>query len=340
MTFPMRPVTRVDRRYLPPPGGAVVGVNYVQAMAAQAARGGGPVGTRAFYSAVQGHGRTTRVIPLVATPAVGVERAARGTWLPGATRIGHGMAGLGEQITLESWGKKRNTKDMGGPVAKMTVSEQLSQSPCSEGASFGYQGSQLWVDKGCRAVFDVALVSGVGEEGQRLKAAVDVLNQFERQLRSGSVPPDAALPAGTDGFGTPTNPANQSLYGDYVVLRDTLIPSARDVGRMYWSLRNQASSGSSGGAVSDPSTGAIVPTGSSSGGGSFQTNIPNDLYGGASDPTTGLPSTPTVPTTTVVGSPTAAAAARRRVPTSAYVVGGVLVVGGVALLLRHLRKRR
>lgn len=339
----LRPVPRVDRRYQPPPGGAVVGMNYVTALAAAARRGGGSAGSRGYYPATVGQGVRARVIPLVLTPATGVYRSQLGGW-PVSRKIGHGMAGMGEQITLESWGKARAEKDMGGAVVSMNLAQKLSKAGCTSGSTFGFKDSMLWVDKGCRGVFDVTLASGVGDEGARLKAAKDVLDQFERQLRSGAINPDAALPTGTAALGNPTNPANQSLYADIVVLRDTLIPSARDVGRMYWSLRNQSSG--SGGTTTDvpvtPVTPApvqrsdVTPYGS----GSFSTNIPNDLYGGGVDPVTGTPTSPQAPgPTTTVQAPVATAEARRRVSPGVAIAFGVAVVGAIAYAI-HRRSRR
>ena len=37
----------------------------------------------------------------------------------------------------------------------MTVKEQRSDAPCVLGKSFGFDGSKIWVDKGCRADFYV-----------------------------------------------------------------------------------------------------------------------------------------------------------------------------------------
>lgn len=343
----LRPVSRVDRRYQPPPGGAVVGMNYVTALAAAARRGGGSAGSRGYYPATVGQGVRARVIPLVLTPATGVYRSQLGGW-PVSRKIGHGMAGMGEQITLESWGKARAEKDMGGAVVSMNLAQKLSKAGCTSGSTFGFKDSMLWVDKGCRGVFDVTLASGVGDEGARLKAAKDVLDQFERQLRSGAINPDAALPTGTAALGNPTNPANQSIYADIVVLRDTLIPSARDVGRMYWSLRN--------GVVSGPGATTTVPAGTTTpvpvpvsavtpapygSSGAFSTNIPNDLYGGGVDPVTGTPSSPQAPgPTTTVQAPVATAEARRRVSPGVAIAVGVAVVGAIAFAISRRSKAR
>ena len=57
-------------------------------------------------------------------------------------------------VRLESWNFKYAKKNMDG-VTNMTVKEQHSDAPCVLGKSFGFDGSKIWVDKGCRADFYV-----------------------------------------------------------------------------------------------------------------------------------------------------------------------------------------
>ncbi len=42
-----------------------------------------------------------------------------------------------------------------GPNRGVRVLRQMSESPCQLGRTFGVRGNQLWVDRGCRAQFEV-----------------------------------------------------------------------------------------------------------------------------------------------------------------------------------------
>lgn len=47
--------------------------------------------------------------------------------------------------------------------------KRRSDSPCVEGSSWGQRGDRVWVDKGCRARFDVVRDSGSGGSGQTIE---------------------------------------------------------------------------------------------------------------------------------------------------------------------------
>ena len=59
-------------------------------------------------------------------------------------------------IRLESWQFKYAEKRIEG-VTSMTVKNQQSNAPCILGKSFGFDGNKIWVDKGCRADFEVTI---------------------------------------------------------------------------------------------------------------------------------------------------------------------------------------
>ena len=44
-------------------------------------------------------------------------------------------------------------------VSSMTVEAKQSRSSCVLGKSFGFDTEKIWVDKGCRADFEVTIVS-------------------------------------------------------------------------------------------------------------------------------------------------------------------------------------
>ena len=62
------------------------------------------------------------------------------------------------ELTCSSNGYQYTTCDAGGVIHDITLKEQLSSSPCREDESFGFSGSDVWVDNGCRASFDVQLL--------------------------------------------------------------------------------------------------------------------------------------------------------------------------------------
>merc|ERR1719367_731848 len=48
----------------------------------------------------------------------------------------------------------------GGTVKDVTLKRQDSSAPCTKGETFGWEGSNIWADKGCRGNFMVA-ISGI-----------------------------------------------------------------------------------------------------------------------------------------------------------------------------------
>lgn len=64
---------------------------------------------------------------------------------------------------IESWNSKKKTLNIehvlgGGVVHSMKVTKQISSSACMFEKSFGYNSTDLWVDFGCRAYFEVCLL--------------------------------------------------------------------------------------------------------------------------------------------------------------------------------------
>jgi hypothetical protein len=79
-----------------------------------------------------------------------VDRGCRAEFNVGRSGGFPGNGGNG-QITCESNnGARRYCGRVGNDV---TLQQQLSQSPCVRGQSWGVDGQGLWVDRGCRAVF-------------------------------------------------------------------------------------------------------------------------------------------------------------------------------------------
>jgi hypothetical protein len=72
----------------------------------------------------------------------------------------------GKLVTCESQDGKRQvctTRTRGG----VAVAQQLSQSSCIQGRSWGYDNGSIWVDQGCRAQFLIG--SGRRDPGRRIE---------------------------------------------------------------------------------------------------------------------------------------------------------------------------
>lgn len=62
-------------------------------------------------------------------------------------------------------------------VMDVDVGRQISGSPCIEGESWGYEGNILWVDRGCRAEFEVQVWRGGASTLWRCKSDNERLNR-------------------------------------------------------------------------------------------------------------------------------------------------------------------
>lgn len=60
-----------------------------------------------------------------------------------------------EQITCESHGGRAEACGTVQPGSSVQIIQQLSNSPCIEGSTWGADNDSIWVSGGCRAVFDV-----------------------------------------------------------------------------------------------------------------------------------------------------------------------------------------
>ncbi|WP_240097562.1 DUF3011 domain-containing protein [Thermomonas flagellata] len=69
---------------------------------------------------------------------------------------GGGWGGVGQTVTLQCESDKGRYTTCGqGVVGMPRLVRQLSRQRCTYGESFGVRGGQLWVDHGCRGVFEV-----------------------------------------------------------------------------------------------------------------------------------------------------------------------------------------
>ena len=62
-------------------------------------------------------------------------------------------------VRMESWDFAYSEKKSPGVIG-MSVKGKQSKAPCNLGESFGFGGGKTWVDKGCRADFDLDLCPG------------------------------------------------------------------------------------------------------------------------------------------------------------------------------------
>ena len=59
------------------------------------------------------------------------------------------------KVSCSSKRNKRQTCRVDGPIDSFQLRKKKSTSPCVEGESYGFTGDRIWVDKGCRAEFEV-----------------------------------------------------------------------------------------------------------------------------------------------------------------------------------------
>lgn len=365
----LRPVPRVNGLAQRAPGGAPVGMNYVQMLAGSSARRVGVNGTRGLYNAVVGKGPGVTVVPLIRTPAQGVLVSARSMFAAGTTKVGPGgaqrpggLAGMGSG----SWDNEAAAQAaMGKPLQAGEFYSNAPPYPLWDPNTWQHKRACELGQKGMETPcsrygtpfgrpFQVTQSANPGEAAT-LRSIKDVLSQFEARLRAGTIDPDSAFPTGTATIAALADEGNRSLYNDVTTLHDTLIPSARTVGRMYRSLNSASASPTTPVATTPATTTPATPTtpttptyvyvGQPSGGSSdpYLTNIPNDLYGGYADPVTGTVAAPSGGSGTMVTAPGAKAAiapAKSKAGGAAIAVGLVVVLGGAYAFSRRKRKSR
>lgn len=79
-----------------------------------------------------------------------------GVWVNSGCAGEFGFQGgrqAGNKIVCESRNYGRNYCDAGGRVSRAWIVQQRSQSPCTQGRSWGYDDRGVWVDAGCGATF-------------------------------------------------------------------------------------------------------------------------------------------------------------------------------------------
>ena len=68
---------------------------------------------------------------------------------------GGATSAFAEQITCESRGEQTEACGTIQPGSEVRLVQQISNSPCIQGRTWGSNDDSLWVSGGCRAVFDV-----------------------------------------------------------------------------------------------------------------------------------------------------------------------------------------
>jgi hypothetical protein len=137
-------------------------------MVAAGGSGGGGRGNQAHLSqsAITGKNGTT-IVDTEFTPNSGGNGANCGTADGGAGGGGGGgVAGHGnvtESYNADSWGYAYATTQTNlSAITDVHLSSRRSGSACTEGYSFGYTGTSIWVNHGCRATF---IVNGTADTG-------------------------------------------------------------------------------------------------------------------------------------------------------------------------------
>lgn len=86
---------------------------------------------------------------------VWVDDGCRATFEVTVRTYGGGHTPNVRRVQCESWGNRYAECEVGFDIDYATVSRQLSDTTCRRNRNFGWRGSRLWVDQGCRAIFRV-----------------------------------------------------------------------------------------------------------------------------------------------------------------------------------------
>ena len=91
---------------------------------------------------------------------LGLRGGCRGDFAPQGARPGRPAYdqpsygyGAGQTITCESPDRRSNACGWDARWGRPVLVEKLSADACLEGRTWGYDGRQIWVDRGCRARF-------------------------------------------------------------------------------------------------------------------------------------------------------------------------------------------
>lgn len=84
----------------------------------------------------------------------------------GYGRDGYGSGGGSQMVNCSSEDGGRHFCPI-SPNSRVTLAKQRSGSACIEGRTWGYNNNQIWVDRGCRADFNVEARGGYGRGRDR-----------------------------------------------------------------------------------------------------------------------------------------------------------------------------
>jgi hypothetical protein len=99
--------------------------------------------------------------------------------------VGWGGSGTVDSFEFNCASKDERYRECQLPIdGRARLVKRKSDSPCIEGSSWGQKGDRVWVDRGCRATFEVVRGgggSGGGNSGQQQRADVQCRNEARRQ---------------------------------------------------------------------------------------------------------------------------------------------------------------
>jgi hypothetical protein len=100
--------------------------------------------------------------------------------------FGWGGSGTVDRFEFNCASKDERYRECQLPVdGRARLVKRKSDAPCTEGRSWGQKGDRVWVDRGCRATFEVVRGGGGGgggvNPGQQQRAEVQCRNEAQRQ---------------------------------------------------------------------------------------------------------------------------------------------------------------
>jgi len=97
--------------------------------------------------------------------------------------FGWGGSGTVDSFEFNCASKDHRYRECQLPIdGRARLVKRKSDAPCIEGSSWGQKGDRVWVDRNCRATFEVVRGGGGGgNPGQRQRAEVQCRNEAQRQ---------------------------------------------------------------------------------------------------------------------------------------------------------------
>lgn len=111
--------------------------------------------------------------------SIWVDRGCRGKFMVNGSGSGWQSGNYGQRVKCESQGGSFKICDV-ATYGYVRLVQQISQSPCVAGRTWGYQANQIWVGNGCRAEFEVGYGDSNWEGDARVVTCASTDGRYSR----------------------------------------------------------------------------------------------------------------------------------------------------------------